>query len=113
MRVYHRGKNWYVDYAVDGNRVRKSFGKQRKVAELYLMNVEVKIAKGEELSPKYDFVSLSDFIAKYLEYSRNNKSLSTYRTDLSRINSFQQFLKDKGIERLERITPAVIEEFKS
>lgn len=113
MRVYHRGKNWYVDYAVEGKRVRKSFGRQRKVAELYLKNTEVKIAKGEELSPKYDFVSLSDFIAKYLEYSRNNKSLSTYRTDLSRINSFQQFLKDKGIERLERITPAVIEEFKS
>ena len=51
MRVFNRGKNWYVDYAVDGRRVRKSFGRQKKVAELYLKNVEVKIAKGEELRP--------------------------------------------------------------
>ena len=113
MRVFKRGKNWYVDYSVNGNRVRKSFGRQKKVAELYLKNVEVKIAKGDELSPKYDFISLHDFIAKYLQYCQDNKSGATYKTDLSRIKAVRQFLRSKGIEKLEGITPAVIEEFRS
>jgi len=112
-RIFKRGKNWYVDYAVDGRRVRKSFGKQKKVAELYLKNVEVKIAKGEELNPRYDFISLNDFIAKYLEYCRDNKSRASYKTDLSRIKAFQHFLRNKGIRKLEGITPVVIEEFRS
>jgi integrase len=113
MRVFKRGKNWYADYAVDGKRVRKSFGRQKQVAELYVKNIEVKIARGEELSPKYDFISLPDFIAKYLQYCQDNKSQATYRTDLSRIKLFRQFLGSKGIEKLEGINPAVIEDFKS
>lgn len=113
MRVYLRGKSWCVDYAVDGKRIRKSFGRQKKVAELYLKNIEVKIAKGEELSPKYDSIPLSDFITKYLEYSKQNKSQGTYRTEISRIRILQQFLKDKGIQKLETITPELVEKFKS
>lgn len=113
MRVFKRGKNWYADYAVDGKRVRKSFGRQKQVAELYVKNIEVKIARGEELSPKYDFISLQDFITKYLQYCQDNKSQATYKTDLSRIRAFQEFLQSKGIGRLEAITPAVMEEFKS
>lgn len=98
---------------MEGKRVRKSFGQQKKVAELYLKNVEVKMAKGEELSPKYEFISLDDFIAKYLQYCRDNKSTGTYRTDLNRIKTLRQFLQSKGIERLEGTTPAVIEELRS
>lgn len=113
MRVYLRGRSWCVDYAVDGKRIRKSFGRQKKVAELFLMNIEVKKAKGEELSPKYESIPLSDFITKYLEYSKQNKSEGTYRTDLSRIRIFEKFLKEKGIQKLEDITQELVEEFKS
>ncbi|MGB7061141.1 MAG: tyrosine-type recombinase/integrase [Candidatus Zixiibacteriota bacterium] len=113
MRVFNRGKNWYVDYAVDGRRVRKSFGRQKKVAELYLKNVEVKMAKGEELSPKYDPISWEEFIAKYLDYSLANKSTATYETDCSRIKVLNQFLSSRGIRRPEGITPGVIDEFRS
>jgi integrase len=113
MRVYKRGRNWYVDYRADGRRVRKSFGRQKKVAELYLKNVEVKMAKGEELNPKYNPISVSDFMTKYLQYSKDNKSQATYRTDRSRIQRFQQFIQHKGIQKLEGITSIVVEEFKS
>lgn len=113
MRLFKRGKSWYADYFINGKRKRKSFGKQKQVAELYLKNIEVKIAKGEELSPEYEFISVSDMIAKHLQYCKNNKAASTNVTDSGRIRIFQHFLEDKGIKKLENITPVIFEQFKS
>ena len=112
-RIGKKGVCWYVDFRDGDKRVRKSFGKQKKVAELYLMDVEVKIAKGEELRPKYDPISWEEFVAKYLDYSHANKSTGTYETDCSRIKVLNEFLSSRGIRRPEAITPQVIDDFRS
>ena len=39
-----RDKNYFIDYRVNGKRVRKSVGKNRKIAELALKDIEVKLA---------------------------------------------------------------------
>jgi hypothetical protein len=46
-RIYKRGSAWYIDYAVNGQRIRQSVGKSKRVAELTLKDVEVKLSKGE------------------------------------------------------------------
>ena len=49
MGVYKKGKYWYIDYYVHGQRKRKKIGPSRQLAELALKDVEVKIAKGQYL----------------------------------------------------------------
>ena len=39
MRVFKRGKSWYADYTIDGKRRMKSFGRQKKMAELFLLEI--------------------------------------------------------------------------
>lgn len=50
-RIYSwAGKNgtyWYLDYAVDGRRIRKRVGKSKKLAQLALADVQVKLERKE------------------------------------------------------------------
>lgn len=112
MRVFKRGKSWYADYTVGGKRKMKSFGLHKKMAELFLKDFELKDLRGE-LGLLQDDISLKQFIQKYLEYCRTNKSCHTYRVDLGRIRIFQRFFAERGIGKLTDITPRLMEEFKS
>ena len=47
--IYKRKKIWYIDYRIDGKRVRRKIGPSKKVAEIELKNIEVKLSKGEAL----------------------------------------------------------------
>ena len=42
-----RAGRYYVDYRVKGRRVRKAIGKSRKIAELALKDIEVKLERQE------------------------------------------------------------------
>jgi len=64
MRVFKRGKNWYADYRVDGKRKMKSFGRHKKMAELFLKDVELKMLRGE-LKLVDDRVTFKDFLSRY------------------------------------------------
>lgn len=46
-RIYKRSPVYYIDYALNGRRIRKKVGKSKRVAELVLQNLEAKLAKGE------------------------------------------------------------------
>jgi len=111
MRVFKRGKNWYADYRVDGKRKMKSFGRHKKMAELFLKDVELKMLRGE-LKLVDDRVTFKDFLSRYVEYSRLNKSKGTLRGDMSRWKSISGFLEEKGVVKLKGITPELIEEYK-
>ena len=39
MPTFKRGKSWYADYTVDGKRRMKSFGRQKKTAELFFLEI--------------------------------------------------------------------------
>ena len=88
MRIYQRGKFWYIDYAYKGKRIRKRIGQSKKVAELTLKDIEVKIAKGEHLgihdSKKILFESYGN---EYLEYAKTNKADKTYELNISNLPS--------------------------
>lgn len=111
MRVFRRGRFWYADYTVDGKRKMKSFGRQKKMAELFLKDVELKQLRGE-LKLVNDTIAFEDFVSRYVEYSRLNKSRSSLRVEVSKWRKFSGFFEEKGVVKLRDITPELIEEFK-
>ena len=111
MRVFKRGKSWYADYTVGGKRKMRSFGQHKKMAELFLKDVELKILRGE-LKLVDDNVTFKDTLQKYLEYSRLNKSAKTHAVQMNRWKRFSAFMEEKGVVKLRSITPELIEEYK-
>ncbi|MCI0530122.1 MAG: tyrosine-type recombinase/integrase [Nitrospira sp.] len=112
MRVFKRGKSWYVDYRVNGKRFMKSFGRQKNFAEVYLKDLLLKEFRGD-LQYVDNTTSIDSFFTRYLEYCRTNKAASTCRTDVSRLRIFRSYLEAQGIGKLKDISPYVLEEFKS
>jgi integrase len=111
MRIYRRGKFWYIDYAYKGRRVRKRIGQSKKVAELTLKDIEVKIAKGEHLgihdNKKILFESFGNV---YLEYAKTNKADKTYELNVSNLHALNPCFHEMY---LSDITPQDIERYKA
>lgn len=111
-RIYQRpgkkGVYWYLDYAVDGRRVRKRVGKSKRLAELALADVEVKIER-KELGFQTKDRGFTEFVQDYLGYSKSNKARQSYERDTFIIKNFTEFLK---ADKLSAITPAKLEAYK-
>lgn len=111
-RIYQRegkkGVYWYLDYAVGGRRVRKRVGRSKKLADLALADVQVKLERGE-LGFQAKDKSLAAFIAEYLDYAKTNKSRSSCVRNEIVLRTFREFAK---VERLRGITPQLIESYK-
>lgn len=112
MAVFKRGKSWYVDYRVNGKRLKRSFGRHKAMAELFLKDIDLKRVRGE-LRMIEDKISLESFFEKYLEYCKYNKSRNTFRVDKSKLAIFKGFLREKEVNSLTEITPGLVEQFKS
>jgi len=111
MRIYKRGKCWYVDYTYKGRRIRKKVGHSQKVAELTLNDIELKIAKSEHLGIHESKKVLFEYIAEdYLKFSKVNKAFGSYQRDITSLkrNLIPYF---KG-SYLTDITARAIEEYK-
>ncbi|MFA5459797.1 MAG: tyrosine-type recombinase/integrase [Candidatus Paceibacterota bacterium] len=111
MGIYKKGNNWYVDYYLKGRRKRKKVGPSKKLAEQVLKDIQVKIAKGEYLGIfEEEKVLFSDFVQKYLAFSKTNKAFSSYKRDLV---SSKNLLPAFGEKYLFEITPQMVEEYKA
>lgn len=112
MSVYQKGKNWYIDYYVKGQRKRKKIGPSKKLAIQVLKDVHVKIAKREYLGVHEEKkVLFEDFSNEYLEYSKANKSPSSHRRDEVALNP-NLIPAFKGFYLFE-ITSPMIEKYKA
>lgn len=111
-RIYSRsgkkGTHWYVDYSVDGRRMRKRVGRSKKLADLALSDIQVKIER-KELGFQTKDKNLADFIVECLDYAKTNKSRGSYVRNEIVLRTFKAFAK---IERLRGITPQLIESYK-
>lgn len=110
--IYKRNKIWYVDYRIDGKRVRKRIGTSKKVAELELKNIEVQLAKGEveTLNRKK---KLNEYIEEFIEFLKANKKPETQRRYLNALSNFQEFLADyPHVTFLSHITTRIVESYK-
>ena len=112
-RIYKRGKSWYIDIRVKGQRFRKRVGTSKKVAELALKDAEVKAARDEFGFTKND-IAISKFLERFLEYSRANHSLSTTKRYRIVAANLQTFLANKWpkVAFLSQITTEIIDQYK-
>ena len=111
--IYKRGKNYYIDFRVDGQRIRKKIGTSKKIAELTLKDVEVKIAKQD-----YDLAipdtTLNDLFITYLTFSKINHATTSTKRYENVITNFKIFLalKYNHVTKVSQLKPLMFEEFK-
>ena len=111
--IRKRGKIWYIDYMLDGKRIVKAIGRSKRIAELALSDIEVKIAKrraGFFVSDK----KIADYIPQFLSYVRVHVKPSTTKRYVQIIYHLETFLTtlEDPPAKLSHITPPVIEQYK-
>lgn len=111
MGIYIKNGKYYIDYRVDGKRVRECVhSTNKRMAEKALS-----VRKAEIIQGRYHFkqdkgnVRLCDFAKEYLEYSEENKRKSSHIRDITLVKNLLSFFKD---EKLSRITSFLIERYK-
>ncbi len=107
MGVYKVGNKWYLDYYVDGKRIREPASKNERRAEKMLAAVIADIERGEYRFKTKQKIRFEDFADEYLGYLKVNKK-SWYRNEAS-LRSLGPHFKEM---LLSKITPGHIEEFK-
>lgn len=109
MALFKKKNNWYVDYYLDGRRMREAVGPNRKVAERVLAKRKVQIAENRFLDivnkPKASFEQLEE---SYLRYAKTNKV--SWMRDWYSIKSLKSSF---GGKQLCQITPLLVETYKN
>jgi len=110
MGIFLKGKNWYIDYYVKGQRKRKMIGPSKKLALQVLKDVQLKLAKGEYLGIYQEKkIPFDEYVKKYLVFSKANKAKSSHRRDEVSTDHLISFFKERYIFE---ITPRLIEKYK-
>ena len=75
MGIFRRGKNWWIDYYVQGRRKREKVGSSKSLAEMALKKRKVEIAENKFLDIQRDNkIKFEEMAKTYLEaYSKPNK----------------------------------------
>jgi len=90
-KIRQRGKIWYVDYRVKGQRVRKRIGSSKKLAELALKDIEVKLAKNElGFLPKDS--DLDRLFQEFPKYCKSHHAPSTIKRYKAILDNFKRYL---------------------
>ena len=112
-RIYQvegkKGAAWYVDYSLDGRRIRKRLGRSKRLAELALADIEVKLER-KELAFAAKDRKLSDFIREYLTYAKGNKAEQSYQRDELTLRHFTDFIR---ADKLSAVTATKLEAYKT
>ena len=104
-----KGTYWYLDYTVDGRRVRKRVGRSKKLADLALADVQVKLER-RELGFAQTDKKLAELIEEYLKHIRANGVEVTSALTLAALEKFKGFVE---VDRLKNITHLQIEKYKN
>ncbi|MEO0124515.1 MAG: tyrosine-type recombinase/integrase [candidate division WOR-3 bacterium] len=111
MRVYQRKGVWYIDYSFNGRRVRRAVGTSKKMAELALKEIELKIVKGKFLGiAETKEVLFDNLCAEYLNFSKANKAAQSYRRDQVNVKNL---LKSFSGKLVSEISAYELERYKS
>ena len=112
-RIYERtgkkGAFWYLDYSVDGKRVRKRVGRSKHLAKLALADTQVKLERREIGFAQTD-KKLDDLIAEYLRHVKANGIAYSHELSVAVLERFKGFV---ATERLKNISHLQIEKYKN
>jgi integrase len=113
--IYQRKNIYYVDYRLGGRRVRRRIGPSKRLAELAMKDIEVKLAKNELGFPvEDDDRSIEGFFSEYMEHCQANNSPATTQRYKAIVDNFLAYLtKAKPeITRLSQLIPKVFDDYK-
>ncbi|MFH1846017.1 MAG: tyrosine-type recombinase/integrase, partial [Candidatus Omnitrophota bacterium] len=104
---------YFIDYRINGKRVRKAVGKSKKIAELALKDLEVKLAKGELGFIKKDS-TLQKLFDEFESYCKTNLAPSTRKRYGAITYNFKRFLEKDFpyLEKVSHFAPKIFEDFK-
>lgn len=112
VTLFKRGKIYWMQYRVNGHRVRKSLQTTRlQIAERKAQVQERKILMGEAEGFR-GRIKLESFWEKYLEYAIKAKRPRTVRIDKQVWNEFSNWADKHGIAYLDQITVSRFEEYR-
>jgi len=110
MGIFKKGKNWYIDYYVNGRRKRECIGPSKKLAETVLHKRKIEIAEGKYLdNNRREKVKFEEMARLFLEYSRVNKK--SWKRDCQNryINEIDLLSVEKyKMQRLRKVSPATV-----
>ncbi len=118
MKIYQRGKSWYLDYFSGGIRKRRSFGSSKEAAEKAL----AEMMAGDEPTPippaKPEGPAQADpagmifekLCDEYLASKEGSKTIQSYRRDQVSINNLLKVFRGKP---LSAITVFEVERYKN
>lgn len=112
-RIYERagkkGTYWYLDYALDGKRIRKRVGRSKRLAELALADTQVKLERRELGFAQAD-KKLDDLTAEYLRHVKANGIAYSHDLSAAVLARFKAFVET---DRLKNISHLLIEKYKN
>ncbi len=110
----NKSGNYFIDYRLNGRRVRKNVGRSKKIAELALKDLEVKIARHELGFERKDH-PFNKLIEDFKTYCKTNLAPGTIKRYFSIVDNFERFLLKEypHLEKLTHFKPKVFEDFKA
>lgn len=109
MGIYLKHGNYYIDYYVEGRRVREKVGTSKRQAEQVLAVRRGEILQGRfKLADHQPSPRFAEFADQYMEFSKSNKR--SWRRDHVSLKVLTPFF---GTRRLKEITPWLIERYKT
>ena len=106
--IYKRGGKWYLNYSLNGKRVRKSVSRSKKIAKLALAQTEVNIGKGDIFGVQcHEEIDFDALCKMYLENSIGIRQSTRRRYDVSTKNLLKHFAGRK----IKQITTEDVEHY--
>ncbi len=111
--IYKRRDIYYIDFRVNGKRVRKRVGKSKRTAELALKDAELRVER-KQFNLDAPDGRLADLWTAYLEYSAAHHHPNTTLRYRQVIDSFRRYLiaKHPTIDRPSQLTLGHFDSFK-
>jgi site-specific recombinase XerD len=106
-KIYKRNNVWYLTYYYKGKRYRKRISRSKRIAEIALGDLQVKIDREDIGLASGRNITFKRLAQEYLEYSKVNKSQSSCERDLLIINKHAlSYFRER---MLKEITPQMVE----
>jgi len=108
-----RNGTYFADYRINGRRIRKKLGRSKRIAELALKDIEVKIARGE-LGFEAKDSDLDRLFEEYLTYSQTNHSPASQKRYKAILANFEGFLSNYPyLTKTSHLVPKLFEDYKT
>ena len=112
-QIRNRNGTWYLDYRVNGKRIRKRIGKSKRIAELARNDIELKIER-REVGLDFKDDTLTKLFEEYFTYCRTNLAPNSIKRNRAALDNFKRFLRyHPFITKISHINTKVLEDYKA